>query len=119
MVGDWGGLPYPPYTTAVQKATARAMAAVAEQRGADFVLALGDNFYYTGVESVDSPRFQVGPVCVSLPLTPLFSLERGSEAFGGCHRWQQCSHSVPNRNDKNTVVKVKVLIPPFFTQVES
>ncbi|XP_054459861.1 tartrate-resistant acid phosphatase type 5a isoform X2 [Anoplopoma fimbria] len=57
-VGDWGGVPYPPYITAVQKATAREMSKVAEQMGADFILALGDNFYYKGVNSVDSPRFQ-------------------------------------------------------------
>lgn len=59
-VGDWGGVPYPPYITAVQKATAREMSKVAEQMGADFILALGDNFYYRGVDSVDSPRFKVG-----------------------------------------------------------
>lgn len=58
-VGDWGGLPYPPYITPVQKATAQEMSTVAEQMGADFVLALGDNFYYRGVDSVDSPRFKV------------------------------------------------------------
>lgn len=58
VVGDWGGLPYPPYVTGVQKATAREMSKVAEQVGADFVLALGDNFYFKGVDSVDSPRFQ-------------------------------------------------------------
>ncbi|XP_030592994.1 tartrate-resistant acid phosphatase type 5a isoform X1 [Archocentrus centrarchus] len=57
-VGDWGGVPYPPYITAVQKATAREMSKIADQMGADFVLALGDNFYYTGVNTVDSPRFQ-------------------------------------------------------------
>ncbi|CAN9509856.1 unnamed protein product [Ophioblennius macclurei] len=57
-VGDWGGIPYPPYITAVQKATAREMSKVAEQMGADFILALGDNFYYKGVDSVDSPRFK-------------------------------------------------------------
>lgn len=57
-IGDWGGVPYPPYITAVQKATAREMSQVAEQVGADFVLALGDNFYYKGVNSVDSPRFK-------------------------------------------------------------
>lgn len=59
VVGDWGGLPYAPYVTAVEKATAREMGTVAEQMGADFILALGDNFYYKGVESVDSPRFKV------------------------------------------------------------
>lgn len=58
-IGDWGGVPYPPYITAVQKATAQEMSKVAEQMGADFVLALGDNFYYKGVDNVDSPRFKV------------------------------------------------------------
>lgn len=58
VIGDWGGLPYPPYITAVQKTTAREMSKVSEQVGADFVLALGDNFYYNGVDSVDSPRFK-------------------------------------------------------------
>ncbi|KAK7929559.1 hypothetical protein WMY93_005954 [Mugilogobius chulae] len=57
-IGDWGGVPYPPYITAVQKTTAQEMSKVAEQVGADFVLALGDNFYYKGVDSVDSPRFK-------------------------------------------------------------
>ncbi|XP_037546455.1 tartrate-resistant acid phosphatase type 5a [Nematolebias whitei] len=57
-VGDWGGLPYPPYVTAVQKTTAREMSKVAEHMGADFILALGDNFYFRGVDSVDSQRFQ-------------------------------------------------------------
>lgn len=46
----------------MQKTTAREMSKVAEQMGADFVLALGDNFYYKGVDSVDSPRFKVGGV---------------------------------------------------------
>lgn len=57
-VGDWGGVPYPPYITPVEKATAQEMGRIADQMGADFVLALGDNFYYTGVDSVDSPRFK-------------------------------------------------------------
>lgn len=35
------------------------MSVIANQMGADFILALGDNFYYKGVDSVDSPRFQV------------------------------------------------------------
>ncbi|CAL8269693.1 tartrate-resistant acid phosphatase type 5a [Gadus morhua] len=56
-VGDWGGVPYPPYVTPVEQTTAREMGKIAKQMGADFVLALGDNFYYTGVDSVDSPRF--------------------------------------------------------------
>lgn len=58
-LGDWGGLPYPPYITPIEKATARMMAKTASQMGADFILALGDNFYYKGVTDVNDPRFQV------------------------------------------------------------
>ncbi|XP_064179506.1 tartrate-resistant acid phosphatase type 5a [Anguilla rostrata] len=57
-IGDWGGLPNPPYITPIEKATAQEMGKVAQQLGADFVLALGDNFYYKGVNSVHDPRFQ-------------------------------------------------------------
>ncbi len=59
VLGDWGGLPYPPYITPIEKATARMMAKTASQMGADFILALGDNFYYKGVTDVNDPRFQV------------------------------------------------------------
>lgn len=59
VVGDWGGLPNAPFVTPVEWATAQEMGRTAEQLGADFVLALGDNFYYRGVKSVDDPRFQV------------------------------------------------------------
>ncbi|XP_028830721.1 tartrate-resistant acid phosphatase type 5a [Denticeps clupeoides] len=58
VVGDWGGVPYKPYTTSIETATAKEMARVAEQMGADFILALGDNFYYKGVTSLQDPRFQ-------------------------------------------------------------
>ncbi|XP_046717235.1 tartrate-resistant acid phosphatase type 5a [Silurus meridionalis] len=58
VVGDWGGLPNAPFITPIEWATAREMGRTAEQLGADFVLALGDNFYYKGVKSVDDPRFQ-------------------------------------------------------------
>lgn len=58
-IGDWGGLPYPPYITPIEKATAVEMGKIAEQMGADFILALGDNFYYKGVTDVNDPRFEV------------------------------------------------------------
>jgi len=50
-VGDWGGISYRPYTTPTQKACADGMAQVAENIDAQFVLALGDNFYHEGIES--------------------------------------------------------------------
>ncbi|KAJ8404152.1 hypothetical protein AAFF_G00339250 [Aldrovandia affinis] len=57
-VGDWGGLPLPPYTTPIEQATAREMGRAAQEMGADFVLSLGDNFYFKGVRSAQDPRFQ-------------------------------------------------------------
>ncbi|XP_076133355.1 tartrate-resistant acid phosphatase type 5a [Alosa pseudoharengus] len=57
-IGDWGGLPYPPYITPIEKATAVEMGRIAEQMGTDFILALGDNFYYKGVTDVNDPRFE-------------------------------------------------------------
>lgn len=65
VVGDWGGLPNAPFTTSIECHTAQEMGRTAVQLGADFVLALGDNFYYKGVRSVDDPRFQVCSPAVS------------------------------------------------------
>ncbi|XP_045156966.2 tartrate-resistant acid phosphatase type 5-like [Mercenaria mercenaria] len=56
--GDWGGISFHPYTTPVQTSVADQMARVAAREKVSFVLALGDNFYLYGVESVDDPRFQ-------------------------------------------------------------
>lgn len=41
-----------------QYAVAQAIEAVCEQRGCDFALYLGDNFYETGVEGIDDTQFQ-------------------------------------------------------------
>ncbi|NXC78768.1 PPA5 phosphatase, partial [Anhinga anhinga] len=57
-VGDWGGVPDPPFSTPREVATAAAMGRAATDLGADFVLALGDNFYYKGVQDEWDPRFQ-------------------------------------------------------------
>lgn len=59
IIGDWGGLPFFPYTTPSEEAVAHAMGNIAKKLNTSFQLALGDNFYYQGVESVDDPRFQV------------------------------------------------------------
>ena len=50
-VGDWGS------GTDTQTKTAAAMAEWAETHEAKFVVSLGDNFYPTGVTSVDDPQF--------------------------------------------------------------
>ena len=48
-VGDWGGTDLWPYFTVPQWMTAGGMAGVARMQHSASVLALGDNFYYTGL----------------------------------------------------------------------
>ena len=57
-VGDWGGLPFPPWTTPAQHRVAASMGEVAERHEAKFVLSLGDHFYFHGVKSADDPRWR-------------------------------------------------------------
>ena len=58
MVGDWGGQPEAPYYTPAQKEVASQMGRKATEINSMFTIALGDNFYDTGVKDVDDPRFQ-------------------------------------------------------------
>jgi tartrate-resistant acid phosphatase type 5 len=58
VMGDWGGTGKSPYTTSSEVNTAKSMDEAAKSLGAKFSLALGDNFYTTGVKSVTDPRFE-------------------------------------------------------------
>ena len=60
VMGDWGGLPFWPYFSPFEKATASQIMKVAVAEQSDFLLALGDNFYYDGVTDEYDARFQVG-----------------------------------------------------------
>lgn len=58
VMGDWGGDARKPYTTNDEVITASAMNTAAHNLGAKFTLALGDNFYTTGLsKSTASARF--------------------------------------------------------------
>ena len=60
-IGDWGGVDHFPYHTKEQMETADGMAKVASEHESEFVLALGDNFYYAGLKGdadEASMRFQ-------------------------------------------------------------
>jgi len=57
-VGDWGGLPVPPWVTPAQQRVASAMGTIAERHGSSFVLSLGDHFYFHGVRNADDPRWR-------------------------------------------------------------
>lgn len=57
VLGDWGGFPYFPFTTPIQYSAGRLLSLVSEKNRVDFNLAIGDNFYYYGVESVNDKRW--------------------------------------------------------------
>jgi len=58
LLGDWGGMPYPPYTTPFEFVTAKRIMQKAVQQQSDFLLALGDNFYFDGVTDEHDRRFK-------------------------------------------------------------
>lgn len=60
VVGDWGGMPIPPYKIPGQVSTAAGMDTIAKNIKPAAVFALGDNFYFDGVLTTDSPRFEQG-----------------------------------------------------------
>ena len=57
-VGDWGGLPIWPFTTPGQIAVAETMGKIARKFDSKFALSVGDHFYFSGVSSVDDPRWR-------------------------------------------------------------
>lgn len=58
VLGDWGGKPEAPYTTDAEREVAEQLGKTAATVGSQFTLALGDNFYDTGVKDAHDPRFQ-------------------------------------------------------------
>lgn len=60
VMGDWGGISKPPYSTPAESHAAQAMAELARLRNASFVLAVGDNFYREGIPNVRAARAPTG-----------------------------------------------------------
>ncbi|KAK7882533.1 hypothetical protein WMY93_028707 [Mugilogobius chulae] len=58
VLADWGGVPFAPYHTQHQVAVAQELGRLNQEQGLDFILSLGDHFYYDGVRDAQDPRFK-------------------------------------------------------------
>ena len=58
MVGDWGGQSKKPHYTDAEMSISEQMGKTAADIGANFTVAVGDNFYDDGVKDVDDKRFK-------------------------------------------------------------
>eukprot|EP00597_Dinobryon_sp_UTEXLB2267_P005518 CAMPEP_0170075472 /NCGR_PEP_ID=MMETSP0019_2-20121128/12601_1 /TAXON_ID=98059 /ORGANISM="Dinobryon sp., Strain UTEXLB2267" /LENGTH=334 /DNA_ID=CAMNT_0010286459 /DNA_START=282 /DNA_END=1286 /DNA_ORIENTATION=+ len=80
-VGDWGGQDTKPYYTQGQKDSVVGMDKIATSINAEFVVALGDNFYNAGVSVETDPRFQQSFETVYTPA----SLQKNWYVIAGNH----------------------------------
>ncbi|KAJ0059684.1 hypothetical protein NL108_009821 [Boleophthalmus pectinirostris] len=58
VFADWGGFPLPPYHSLFQATVAAELNRLSQEPGLDFILSLGDHFYFEGVKNVQDPRFK-------------------------------------------------------------
>jgi tartrate-resistant acid phosphatase type 5 len=59
VIGDWGGLPNSPYRTVIETQVSKTMNELSQTHNTKFQVALGDNFYFNGVQNVGDTRFKV------------------------------------------------------------
>lgn len=58
MIADQGGIADPPYYTHILEHVSVLMAKLAKEHNTHFQFAMGDNFYFDGVQNVNDERFQ-------------------------------------------------------------
>lgn len=58
VLGDWGGVPVPPYHTLHTERVSAELESLVQEQGLDFILSVGDHFYFSGVKDEHDPRFK-------------------------------------------------------------
>ena len=58
VLGDWGGRPAPLYTSPLQVSSAVALMKYAKLYKPEYVVSIGDHFYFNGIESVQDRRWE-------------------------------------------------------------
>jgi tartrate-resistant acid phosphatase type 5 len=58
VIGDWGGRPAPFYTSPLQVSGAVALMKYAKINKPEYVVSIGDHFYFNGIESVQDRRWE-------------------------------------------------------------
>ena len=87
-IGDWGGVSIPPYQVPWGHGVAHSVNRIAKTYDDDFVLLVGDNFYWDGVKDVNDKRFvQTFENTFSASLTNLkdmkFYMQSGNHDYKG------------------------------------
>lgn len=85
LIADWGGIDKRPYYTPEQKAVAQSMSEWSDKYQADFILALGDNFYFEGIPNSEDERFERTWENIYIKDKP--SLQKPWYLVAGNHDW--------------------------------
>ena len=58
VLGDWGGWPAPQFTSPIQLSVADSMKRVSRLNPPEYIIGLGDNFYFHGVEDDEDEMWE-------------------------------------------------------------
>jgi hypothetical protein len=94
-VGDWGGYSLGGAKITAVDAVSATMAATASSSSAEFVLNVGDNFYYCGIQNTSDPQISAGASAAATTARVLGGvvvgwgkLDRARGGRGGADAWK-------------------------------